>query len=588
MITIITLGLALLSGLISISQYSAYRQECIDEQSRFSYMILTVAHALTAVMAALMFFTYGKMSSFIFYSLDKFVKVLVMAEIILLTQDMVEVNKKYISIFLSIISYGAVALFFVDTFTQGGQLCQSPMGVYFSPIAPWHKALYFLYYMAYLVMLLVFAVYKGIMVSKKCEKHDWLLLLLVYGFSAAGFVSEVFIINYNLYYIPCAIFGNFISVILMRRLLQYHESISISRRVFSKEMDPGRTDICFVIDDQLKIIYQNKRAEVFAAIVRDSFVGRKINDVFEFSDAVFEQIEDNPDSIPFGISAVYPNNNHRVDMIIQHRLDSYGQRLATSVFVYNIEDVETVREIVSAEIIEDEDQMINNALSLTKGARALIVDEDIIFLNVLGRLLQQYEVFVTRAVSGNEAVDEVKNNVFDIIFMTYEMNRMNGYEAVRKIRSMQGDYYRQVPIVFITGNDINEVFNEFIEAGFNDFIKKPLSKRSLNSVLTRWLWQRFNANNTHEAQIEDKISPQMIELGNLLTSAIAMYEAGNYEKLSYVANGIKKISKIMELSDLADAASNFEEAIMFEDSERIEQLYNRIVKGIRSVVTINA
>ena len=80
----------------------------------------------------------------------------------------------------------------------------------------------------------------------------------------------------------------------------------------------------------------------------------------------------------------------------------------------------------------------------------------------------------------------------------------------------------------------------------------------------------------------------MIELGNLLTSAIAMYEAGNYEKLSYVANGIKKISKIMELSDLADAASNFEEAIVFEDSERIEQLYNRIVKGIRSVVTINA
>lgn len=584
--TIISLSVVVTAGLIALSQYFSYAPVAVSEKSRFRYMMFTFAIAGCSFMSVGMVLTYPGVICFLLYALDKFLKVLIMAEVVLITQDMVDVDKKYTSIFITLTAYSAVMMFFVDSIMQGGVLQKNIFGVYFNPALPWHKALYFIYYMFYVIMLITFVVYRGAGVYRKCEKHDLMLLLIVYIFSAAGFIAEQFIITYSMTYIPIVIVFNLIAAIFMRKLLVYHDSITITPAHFVKELDAGRTDVVFILDSQLRIVHQNKRAEVLSQLLGDTYVGNKITDVFRFTPGAYSQICQTGDDTAFGISADYPINDRHVNMIINHKLDDYGEILATVVFVYNMEDIEKVESLVNDVSEENEEEMIKNAVSITGDARVLIVDEDILFLNVFQRILKPYEVNITRAVSGQDAIEQIESHVYDIIFVAYEMTKMSGTELVSRIRNMPGEYYSQVPIVFTTTADINDVFMGFLEAGFNDYLEKPVSKRSLNSVLTRWLWQRFGNESAQEIPAENRFSAHYNELNILITDAEKMYNQGKYKMLGYCLGGIKRDSMILGLTDISDLSTELDEAIMFEDEEKMEQLFNKLRAGIRDAITI--
>ncbi len=586
MITIVSQGLVVTAGLIALSQYFAYASGNVSDKSRFRYMFLCLSVSASSVVQVAMMLSFPGRFCFLLYAVEKFLKVLTMGEVVILTQDMVDVEKKYTSMFISIICYAALLLFFVDSIMQGGQLKKSLFGVYFEPAAPWHKAMYFIYYMFYVIMLIMFVVYRGAAVYRKCEKHDLMLLLFVYVFSAAGFLSEQFIIAYSMTYIPIVIVFNLIAVILMRHLLVYHDSITITPMHFKKELDEGRTDVVFILDSQLRIVYQNRRAEVLSQLFNDQFIGRKITDVFEFSSGAYSQICQTGEESAFGLSADYPVNDRHVNMIINHKLDDYKEILAMVVFVYNMEDIEKADNLVIDISEENEEEMIKNAVSITGDARVLIIDEDIVFLNVFQRILKPYKVNVTRAVSGNDAIEQISKHVYDIIFVAYEMEKISGAQIVSRVRSMPGEYYKQVPIVFTTTADINDVFTGFLEAGFNDYLEKPVSKRALNSVLTRWLWQRFESDDPEERSKENRFSGQYNELNELTGDAEKMFAAGKYEMLGYCVNGIRKMSSILDLTDISELSSELEEALMLGDTERIGQLFNKLRAGIRDAVTI--
>ncbi len=578
--------IVLTAGLIAVSQYFKFAAENGSDQEKFRYMWLCFSIIAAAVIQVGMVLSFPGKLCYILYALEKFLKVLTMGEIVLLTQNMVDVDKKYTSQFISIVSYAAISLFFVDSMMQGGELSRSAFGVYFNPVAPWHKALYFVYYMFYVVMLITFVVYRGAAVYRRCEKHDLMLLLLVYVFSAAGFIAEQFVITYSMTYFPIVIIFNLVAVILMRHLLIYHDRITITPRHFEKELDEGRTDVVFILDNQLRIVYENRRAEVLSQLFNDKFVGRKITDVFEFTEGAYSQICQIGDENAFGISADYPVNDRHVNMIINHKLDNYGEILAMVVYVYNMEDIEKEDSVIVDISEENEEEMIKNATGITKDARVLIIDEDIVFLNVFQRILKPYQVNVTRAVSGNDAIEQITKHVYDIIFVAYEMEKMSGAQIVSRVRSMEGDYYSQVPIVFTTTANINDVFTGFLEAGFNDYLEKPISKRALGSVLTRWLWQRFGNENVEELDKGNRFSAQYNELNILITDAEKMFNENKYEMLGFCVKGIEKDSKILELNDIADLSSELQEAILFDDRERVGQLFNKLRAGIRDAITI--
>jgi PAS domain S-box-containing protein len=122
-------------------------------------------------------------------------------------------------------------------------------------------------------------------------------------------------------------------------------------------------------------------------------------------------------------------------------------------------------------------------------ANILVVDDIITNLNVAKGLLSPYEAQITLCKSGMMALNAIKSNRYDLIFMDHRMPEMDGIETTRRIRAMgdQDPYYTNVPIIALTADAVSGVKEMFLENGLNDFLSKPIDTIKLNSVLERWI-----------------------------------------------------------------------------------------------------
>jgi len=118
-------------------------------------------------------------------------------------------------------------------------------------------------------------------------------------------------------------------------------------------------------------------------------------------------------------------------------------------------------------------------------ARILIVDDIMTNLKVAAGLLSPYEVEVDLCSSGAESIEAVKENKYDIVFMDHRMPGIDGIEATKIIRAMGDDdiYYKTLPIVALTANAVGNMRDVFIEAGFTDFIAKPIDTTVLANIM---------------------------------------------------------------------------------------------------------
>ncbi|MDR3109423.1 MAG: response regulator [Planctomycetaceae bacterium] len=137
--------------------------------------------------------------------------------------------------------------------------------------------------------------------------------------------------------------------------------------------------------------------------------------------------------------------------------------------------------------------------------KILVVDDYSPNLDVMTKLLEPYSCTVVKANGGNEAIDIVKNEPFDIIFMDHQMPLLNGTETTRIIRKLSPaelrnfrqtgftgvaiatDYFEKLPIIATTANAIAGMKEKYLADGFTDYISKPINPARLNELLQRWI-----------------------------------------------------------------------------------------------------
>lgn len=120
-------------------------------------------------------------------------------------------------------------------------------------------------------------------------------------------------------------------------------------------------------------------------------------------------------------------------------------------------------------------------------AQVLIVDDNAINLTVATGLLSPFRMSITVASSGREAVELVTKNKYDIVFMDHMMPDMDGVEATQIIRGMEDEYFKNLPIIALTANAINNAREMFLSNGMNDFVAKPIDMLDITSKLRKWL-----------------------------------------------------------------------------------------------------
>jgi PAS domain S-box-containing protein len=139
-----------------------------------------------------------------------------------------------------------------------------------------------------------------------------------------------------------------------------------------------------------------------------------------------------------------------------------------------------------AEALDEEAAAEDGAAGFEQRLRLLLVEDNPVNRELVTTLLAPFDLDITCAENGAEAVEAANAATFDLILMDVQMPIMDGLTATGRIRAMGGDWARRVPIIAMTANVLPEQIARCREAGMNDHLGKPISPAKLIETLSRW------------------------------------------------------------------------------------------------------
>lgn len=122
------------------------------------------------------------------------------------------------------------------------------------------------------------------------------------------------------------------------------------------------------------------------------------------------------------------------------------------------------------------------------GSRLLVVEDNRANQQVATAMLERIGCHVELAATGREALALLVRQPFDLILMDCHMPEMDGYEATRRIRAMDGKI-AHVPIIAMTANVQKGDNERCLAAGMDDYLSKPLKLSAVREKLQHWLSQ---------------------------------------------------------------------------------------------------
>jgi len=121
-----------------------------------------------------------------------------------------------------------------------------------------------------------------------------------------------------------------------------------------------------------------------------------------------------------------------------------------------------------------------------KNKKVLIVDDDIKNIFVLSSALQEYDMNISHAKNGKEALEFLKQSPdIDIILMDIMMPVMDGYECIKEIRL--DNSIKHLPIIAVTAKAMDKDKQKALECGADDYLTKPIDLEKLRTMILMWI-----------------------------------------------------------------------------------------------------
>jgi PAS domain S-box-containing protein len=134
---------------------------------------------------------------------------------------------------------------------------------------------------------------------------------------------------------------------------------------------------------------------------------------------------------------------------------------------------------------ERRDETLNNHRASLAGAHILLVEDNPINQELASHMLGSAGVVLRLAENGQEALDWLEREPFDLVLMDCQMPVMDGYAATRALR--QRPQWCELPVVAMTANAMVGDREKVLAAGMNDHIAKPIKVDELFATLARWI-----------------------------------------------------------------------------------------------------
>ena len=245
-------------------------------------------------------------------------------------------------------------------------------------------------------------------------------------------------------------------------------------------------------------------------------------------------------------------------------------------------------------------------------AQILVVDDVEMNLKVFKGLLKNTKMQIDTAESGFTAIEKLKANDYDIVFLDHQMPEMDGIETLNKIKEERITGSKEIPFIALTANAISGVREMYIKSGFSDYLSKPVDGKTLSDILRRWLPDEkiesfmpeekltntetqakrditeleklgidINTGLKHcmddESFYEEILHDFVIEMEKNKKELNALFDKKDYRNYEIKIHAVKGIARTIGAADLAEKAKSLEFAAKDKDTAFIEAHHSETI-----------
>ncbi|HEX7675096.1 MAG TPA: ATP-binding protein [Bdellovibrio sp.] len=215
--------------------------------------------------------------------------------------------------------------------------------------------------------------------------------------------------------------------------------------------------------------------------------------------------------------------------------------------------------------------------------KILVAEDQVVNQRVALNYLQKLGLTAEIAPQGQAALDKVKHNQYDLIFMDCQMPVMNGFDASKEIRKWEEEQSKKrTPIVALTADAASSAEKSYKEAGMDDYLAKPLELPKLVEVLHRWL---KTGEELMDFKLLEKLQSYVAKDQNLIAALIEDFESSapnlietmkssdNLEEIVSAAHAMKSASAALGAKRLAEICQEIEDC---KNSEKAKELVEQV------------
>ena len=194
-------------------------------------------------------------------------------------------------------------------------------------------------------------------------------------------------------------------------------------------------------------------------------------------------------------------------------------------------------------------------------ASILVVDDTPMNLTVICNLLKQTKIQIDTASSGEEALELVRMRAYDLILLDHRMPIMDGIETLQAMKKMPENLSKDAPVICLTANVVSGARETYQEAGFDDYLSKPVKPDFLEQTLLQFLPKdKYQMVESRSVEQEDlSVMLKLVELQRLsrLNVTQAVKQSGSAELYletlkAYMENGEQMQQDLREFLDAKD------------------------------------
>ncbi len=217
----------------------------------------------------------------------------------------------------------------------------------------------------------------------------------------------------------------------------------------------------------------------------------------------------------------------------------------------------TVKQILDILHPIEKPPVIKSVSENLRKLKILIADDNRINRTVLTGFLQKLGHDVSETSDGREALDRYLSDSFDMIMLDCQMPVMDGYEVSTRIREIEKESGKRIPIIGVTANNSHDEKEKCLNAGMDDFLVKPfeisdlrrtVELNTVQSQVEEYSDSGFEVNNQQIQSLRDSLDSETVDellelflndFQNYLGSLSIRIEAGNFQGLSAESHTIK-------------------------------------------------